>query len=246
MNGKSEKLPEDRLFDALFGANRETTAQGEPIDKLEETYLDKWDALCNIETPEAFKESLYNHLNVLADTKECEQLLKDIIARAQKAEVVSGRLDISISTVSGEIAKLVCLAPSLKESDISAYPYSDILALYGGLSFPGVGQDAFKAKFGISAPVFLNGPNLSTMFDPETPEEEALLIAIDTHQDWFVASRDKMIVDNKPLVSLLSHGSAQEQIISDSYSVGGHYLRLIALTILGDDDLRANELSHYI
>ena len=103
---------------------------------------------------------------------------------------------------------------------------------------------AFDTELGTSAAVFLNGPSVSTMFDPETPEEENMLIVIDTHQDWFVASTETMIAQNKPLVSFLSHSSFKETVLSDEYSAGGHYLRLIARTILGEDDSRVAKLCH--
>lgn len=243
-----EKTPEEKRLAALFGghvSHREEVKLDPEIEIVEDSkaleeaaYLDKWKHFCHQKDTNKLKASLHKHLNILAETDECSDLLKDILDHVNMVDIVDGRLTISFITAANEMVKLVCFAPNVKENDIWLDSYKDIFSVHGGFSFPGVGKEAFPVNLSISAPIFLNGPDISTMFSPETPDEEDLLIAIDTHQDWFVMSKDKLAANNKPLITFLSHDSSEEDIISDDYSVGGHYLRLIALTILDSEDKR--------
>lgn len=236
-----ELTPEEKLLMALFGTinpkhkkgnhdieNREGQENNESIPHV-------WKNLINSDNLEDLRNQLIIHLYILADTPDCEKILTDIINRTSKVEIIDNRLVISILTVSNKIGKLVCSAPSKKDN--SKYPssYQAILKIHDGFSFPESGSASFNTKLGPYAPVFLNGNDVSTMFDPQNPEEEALITVIDTHQDWFILDPQTKLSIDKPAVSFLSHGSSKGEIISRDYSIGGHFLRLIAISILGSD-----------
>lgn len=234
---------EVKLLKALFGENYKSEKSDGESDTEKNTKKSPaspniWGEIANITEMQTLRVRLIQHFSILADTDECQGILKDIVQNVEKVEIVDSRLILSITTSSGEVGELVCSAPETEFSSNFPKSYINILKLHGGYSFPGFGNKAFDSNFGATTPVFLNGGEVFTMFEPSTSEEEQLTVVIDTHQDWFVLDPSITLSIDKPAVSFLSHASEKVENLSQCYSIGGHYLRLIALTILGNEDPR--------
>ncbi|WP_152538671.1 hypothetical protein [Aquimarina macrocephali] len=220
---------------ALFGKTDPKSKKGKQNKEKNESIPVVWKNFIDITDIQNLRDQLIAHLSILADTPECKKILTDIINRASKVEIVGNRLVISILTVSNEIGKLVCSAPSRRDNSKFPSSYQEILKIHDGFSFPDSGPAAFDTKLGPYAPIFLNGKDVFTMYDPDSSEEDELVAVIDTHQDWFILDEQTKLSIDKPAVRFLSHGSSKSEIISKDYSIGGHFLRLIAITILGRD-----------
>ncbi len=243
-----EDSDEIKLLKALFGENynSKNSAEENSVQKNSKELLTIpkiWEEIVSTTEIEALRIKLIQHFSVLADTEECQGILKDIIYNVEQVDIEDGRLVLSITTRSSEIGKLVCSVPQIDFSPNLPKSYIDILKIHSGYSFPGFGHEAFNSSLGGTAPVFLNGGEVFTMFEPSTPEEEEFTVVIDTHQDSFVLDPNIALSIEKPAVSFLSHASAEVKNLSQCYSIGGHYLRLIALTILGNEDPRLKALS---
>ncbi len=244
MSINEQETPEEKLLKALFGNRLEKNESQEEKETGSPSIPKYWEELVTINNIKLLQTKLIKHLSVLVDSPECQGILTDIINRVREVEIVDNRLTISILTISGNIGKLVCSAPS--ERDISILPesYQEILKLHDGFSFPDYGAAAFDTTLGISTPVFLNGEEVFTMFEPDSTGEDEFVVVIDTHQDWFILDTQTKLSIDKPAIKFLSHGNSKSKNISKNYSIGGHFLRLIALTIIGEEDSRLKLFRH--
>ncbi len=250
MSKNEQMTPEEKLLAAILGKNHPDNLNSN-VSKPEHDkrtgnsdYNAAWRALCQLNGTDKLPAALFEHFKILTDTDECESLMKDILDKVLKVAVVEERLVVTLKTVSGETGNLVCSAPAGERNKDYPEAYSDILSLHARFAFPEYGAAAFNSPLGAQVPVFLNGSASDTMFEPETPEEEEWLVVIDTFQDWFVLSPEILPSMNKPAVAFLSHGSTKTRMISRETSIGGHYLRLIGRTILGEDDSRVSLMNN--
>lgn len=230
---------ETQLLNALFGSagNVSPTSNSTSSEKTSEdpAYLETWQSLLEIDNKEELRRALFEHFFILTDTRECELLLKRILKHIQKVDIIEGCLELSFEGADQQVTKLICYKPSNHNYNDWPSACMDIFHIHGGLSFPDKGPKAFESCFGEQAAVFLNGPELPTLFEPCTESEEQLLIGIDTHQDWYTVSREEVNALGKPLVRLLKNNGRETQLDDDNLSIGGVFLRLIALFIVDYD-----------
>jgi len=238
---KTELSPEEKLLQAIFGGGSKSedraTQPKEDENKASDT-PEEWKKLLRVSAAHELPKHVEQHLSVLAGTSECQSILQDISQRVEKIDLVDNRLVFFVETYSGDAGKIVCSPPILDGIEHLPKAYAAILRVHGGFSFPDYGRDAFDSSLGGTTPVFLNGGEVFTMFEPESTEEEDFIVVIDTHQDWFVLDTQRTLSSGEPVVCFLSHGGSSKKTISMGYGIGGHYLRLIARTILGKEDPR--------
>lgn len=243
-----KNIPDElKLLNALFGENFAPDKSAANVkaeahsDADNITPPESWRELPGIEDQQQRTQKLAAHFAVLADTTQCNDMLVDILKRVQTIDIVDARLVLSIVSHDDKLAKLVCCAPAM--TDISHLPpaYQDILRVHNGLSFPDYASEAYATDFPVTAAVFLNSDELPSMFEPETEQEQAYIVAIDTHQDWFVIDDSIELKSGKPRLNFLSHADFALKNISREFCIGGHYIRMLAKTILGDADPRLSQ-----
>lgn len=243
MSQNSNTSYETKLLEALFGSTISENSELKSKSMKENyTYPKDWTILCSLSEHSQLVNALYQHFLPFADTNICKGLLKDILQNVDSVSVENGRFVVCLQTPLGDIAKWICSAPPEKLSDELPNSYAKLLRIHGGYSFPDFGNLAFQFNQGITAPVFLNGPDVCTMFEPESKFEEQLLVAIDTHQDWIAFSTDPSVGRRTETLFWVSHADATVRELNKDISVGGYFLRLIGRTVLGENDFRFADL----